>query len=121
MATSSTTFKKGQVTNPKGRAPKTDAQREADEILRAGSPLAARKLLELCANEDNELALKAATALLKMTNGDLVRAAVDEDGKTVGKIDAEEIAQRARTLIAARLLVAPSHEIEYQSAKEKNK
>ena len=41
--------------------------------------------------------------------------------KTVGKIDAEEIAQRARTLIAARLLVAPSHEVEYQSAKEKSK
>ena len=115
------TFRKGQSGNPGGKPAKTDAQREADEILRAGSPLAARKLLELCANEDNELALKAATALLKMTNGDLVRAAVDEDGKTVGKIDAEEIAQRARTLIAARLLVAPSHEIEYQSAKEKSK
>lgn len=105
MATSSTTFKKGQVTNPKGRAPKTDAQREADAILRAGSPLAARKLLELCANEDNELALKAATALLKMTNGDMVRAAVDEEGKTVGAVDVEGVADRARALIEARRLV----------------
>ena len=105
MAISSTTFKKGQVTNPKGRAPKTDAQREADAILRAGSPKAAQKLLELCGSEDDELALKAATALLKMTNGDMVRAAVDEEGKTVGAVDVESVADRARALIEARRLV----------------
>ena len=105
MAISSTTFKKGQVTNPKGRAPKTDAQREADAILRAGSPKAAQKLLELCGSEDDELALKAATALLKMTNGDMVRAAVDEEGRTVGAVDVESVADRARALIEARRLV----------------
>ena len=105
MAISSTTFKKGQVTNPKGRAPKTDAQREADAILRAGSPKAAQKLLELCGSDDDELALKAATALLKMTNGDMVRAAVDEEGKTVGAVDVESVADRARALIEARRLV----------------
>lgn len=102
MATSSTTFKKGQVTNPKGRAPKTDAQREADAILRAGSPRAALKLLELCGSEDDELALKAATALLKMTNGDMVRLPVDDEGKTAKDVDPQEVADRIRLLIAER-------------------
>ena len=97
------TFQKGNKLG--GRPAKSDAQREADEILRAGSPRAAKRLLEFVDGPDEELAFKAAAALLKMTNGDLVRAAVDEEGKTVGKIDPEEIAQRARTLIAARLLV----------------
>lgn len=103
MARSSTTFGPGNKGG--GRPAKNDAQREADEILRAGSPLAARRLLEFIGGEDEELAFKAAAALLKMTNGDMVRAAVDEDGKTVGNVDAEEIAKRARELIAARLLV----------------
>ena len=103
MSTKPGTFQKGNKLG--GRPAKTDAQREADAILRAGSPKAAQKLLELCGSEDDELALKAATALLKMTNGDMVRAAVDEEGRTVGAVDVESVADRARALIEARRLV----------------
>lgn len=114
-------FKKGASGNPGGRPRHSPELQAAKAALLKITPSAVRVLYDLLKSDDEKVALTAATAVLKITVGDMVRAAVDDDGKTVGKIDAEEIAQRARTLIAARLLVAPSHEVEYQSAKEKSK
>ncbi len=45
MARSATTFAKGQVTNPKGRAPKTDVERAAEDYLRSRNLHSAQRLV----------------------------------------------------------------------------
>lgn len=50
MARSSTTFSKGQVTNPKGRAPLTAEQREARDMRALFQPEGVRLLIELARN-----------------------------------------------------------------------
>lgn len=60
------TFKKGQSGNPKGR-PK--ANPEAKEILKAATPDAARKLVELLGSRTEKVALAAATEILDRTMG----------------------------------------------------
>lgn len=59
-------FKKGQSGNPKGR-PK--ANPEAKEILKAATPDAARKLVELLGSRTEKIALAAATEILDRTMG----------------------------------------------------
>ena len=59
-------FKKGQSGNPKGR-PK--ANPEVKEILKAASPDAARKLVELVGSRTEKIALAAATEILDRTMG----------------------------------------------------
>lgn len=59
-------FKKGQSGNPKGR-PK--ANPEAKEILKAATPDAARKLVELMTSRIEKIALAAATEILDRTMG----------------------------------------------------
>ena len=60
------TFKKGQSGNPRGR-PK--ANPEAKEILKAATPDAARKLVELVGSRTEKIALAAATEILDRTMG----------------------------------------------------
>jgi len=102
-----TSFVKGQVTNPKGRPAKTDEQRAAEDYLREKSHHAAMRLVQLIDSDDEKIAMGSAQAVLKITLGDTVRAPVDEEGRTVGAVDAEEIARRARDMVAARRLVKP--------------
>ena len=59
-------FKKGQSGNPRGR-PK--ANPEVKEILKAASPDAARKLVELLGSRTEKIALAAATEILDRTMG----------------------------------------------------
>ena len=59
-------FKKGQSGNPRGR-PK--ANPEVKEILKAASPDAARKLVELVGSRTEKIALAAATEILDRTMG----------------------------------------------------
>lgn len=103
MAKSSTSFKDGNKVG--GRRAKTAADYETEDILHAGAPDAARKLVEIIRTGSDSDSLKAAQALLKITHGDTVRAPVDADGKTVGAVDAESVAKRVRELAAGRSLV----------------
>lgn len=59
-------FAKGQSGNPSGR-PK--ANPEVKEILKAASPDAARKLVELLGSRTEKIALAAATEILDRTMG----------------------------------------------------
>ncbi|MCX6950627.1 MAG: hypothetical protein NTV51_00325 [Verrucomicrobia bacterium] len=106
MAKSSTSFVKGKSGNPSGGPRLTPALRKARELLdNVCGPESIEGLRELMRSDDEKVKATVCLGVAKMVFGEHTRAAVDEDGKTVGKIDAEEIAQRARTLIAARLLV----------------
>lgn len=71
-------FQKGASGNPKGRAPKTDAQREAETLLRDADPDAARRLLQLEQSSDEKVALAAVVAHLKFTQGEKMRTEVND-------------------------------------------
>lgn len=59
--------------NPSGRRPMTDEQkqkkREAEEILIAATPSAARKLVDMLESDDYQVALKAAMAIIERVMG----------------------------------------------------
>lgn len=77
-------FKKGQSGNPSGR-PKIDP--EVKEILKAASPDAARRLVELMNSEIDKIALKACCEILDRTIGKpetISKLALDENApKTI--------------------------------------
>ena len=98
-------FKPGESGNRNGRPALTPELRAAREALGKITPKAVKTLYDLLDCEDDSVRSRVALGIIKATLGEVVRAPIDEDGKTVGKVDAEEIAKRARELIAARLLV----------------
>lgn len=99
-------FVKGKSGNPSGRPAVSPAMRKARTALEdKATPRAVEVAIELLDCDDDKVRATVALGLIKAGLGEHTRAAVDEDGKTVGKVDAEEIAKRARELIAARLLV----------------
>ena len=62
-------FVKGQSGNPSGRGKDTDEIREVKEIMNAGSPKAARVLIELLDSEKDMMRLYAAQEILNRTLG----------------------------------------------------
>lgn len=73
-----TSFRPGQSGNPKGRPPKSDAQREAETLLRNADPEAAVRLLQLEQSSDEKVALAAVVAHLKFTQGERIRSEVND-------------------------------------------
>lgn len=73
-------FKPGQSGNPSGRPKKSDAQRKAEEMLAALSPLAVAKLEELMNCDDPKIQATVALGIVKATIGELARLA-DPDGE----------------------------------------
>ena len=62
----STSFKKGQITNPKGRASLTDAQRTARDMRAQCQPELIERLLRVVReSDDNKDVVAAAKALLE--------------------------------------------------------
>lgn len=97
-------FKKGQSRNPNGRAKKTEAVRNAEELAREASEQAVRKLIALMSSGDQNVELKAANSILDrgfgkprqsvdVTNRDLVVEAL-----TDAELDAEIARERSRQL-----------------------
>lgn len=83
MAANQTSFKKGQITNPKGRPPKTEAVREAERLLAELSPEAVLKLRELLSCDDLKIQAQVALGIVKATIGELSRVA-DAQGNPLG-------------------------------------
>jgi len=82
MARSATTFQKGDKGNPKGRKPKTELERSAEEFLAQKTPHSAERLIA-CADrafEDGDY--KTAGGLyaqhLKFSLGETVRSEVND-------------------------------------------
>jgi len=75
MGANETSFKKGQVSNPRGRPPKTDAERAGEDFLRSRTVAHAKRLDELTRSDDEKIALGAVSVALKMTIGTLERQA----------------------------------------------
>lgn len=82
MAKSSTSIKPGERRNPSGRPPRTEAETEALEILRAATPAAARALVLAL---DGPESVKAAIALLDRVLGK--PASAPEDRAAVASAD----------------------------------
>ncbi len=94
-----TSFKKGDTGNPKGRPPKTDAVREAEELLAKLSPMAVAKLEELMQTADEKIQAQVALGIVKATIGELSRVA-DKDGNPLAgfaSMTKEEILEIARS------------------------
>lgn len=99
MGANQTSFKKGDVSNPKGRPPKIDAVREAEQLLAALSPAAVAKLEELMQNADEKIQAQVALGIVKATIGELSRVA-DKDGNPLAgfaNMTREEILEVARS------------------------
>lgn len=99
MARSATTFQKGDKGNPKGRKPKTDVERSAEEFLAERTPHSAERLLACADGAYEDRDWKVAGALyaqhLKFSLGETIRsevAAVVRSGPLDG-VAAEKVAQ----------------------------
>lgn len=74
---------KGESGNPGGMAKKTAAVRNAERLLRKGSPRAAKRLLELCESEDPKVAVAACKVVLAKVVPDMKHVEV------AGKVEHE--------------------------------
>ena len=99
-------FVKGKSGNPSGRPAVSPAMRKARTALEdKATPRAVEVAIELLDCDDDKVRATVALGLIKAGLGEHTRAAVDDDGKTVGAVDVESVADRARALIEARRLV----------------
>jgi len=81
-----TSFKKGDVNNPKGRPPKTDDVRRGEEALAKLCPRAVEVLAELIESGEEKTRSTIALGVVKMTIGELQRVA-GKDGENLLGID----------------------------------
>ncbi len=91
--------KGGKSPNPTGRPPKSDAVREAEELLAKLSPTAVAKLEQLMMTADERVQAQVALGIVKATIGELSRVA-DKDGNPLAgfaNMTREEILEVARS------------------------
>ncbi len=102
MAANQTSFKKGQVTNPKGRTPlPEDVRLMLSERFLAGNPKAIDRLEKLIDSDDENVALKASLGWLAKTIKDgLVIEINGKDGSSIAE-DVKGLTDRALEIALA--------------------
>lgn len=92
-------FEKGKSGNPSGRPKQTQEQKDALEIIRSLSPLAAERLREIITNDDVKVdaQLRAIEIILDRTYGKVHTVEVDASEEVLAK--AREILGGVRSVI----------------------